>query len=86
VASPVRRGSAIGNRQSRGARSSGMGGFRAGEGDLVEGRSGPIRHYPLEQLAGAGMPHRMAVLLCRSEQSRGGDRREREGEKGRDSN
>jgi hypothetical protein len=32
------------------------------------------------------MPYRVAVLLCEPEQSRGGERREREEEKGQDSN
>jgi hypothetical protein len=42
AASPACRGSAVGNRRPHGARVSGMGGFRAVEGDLAAGRSGPV--------------------------------------------
>jgi orotate phosphoribosyltransferase-like protein len=56
---------------------SGMGGFVEGEGDLVAGLLG---RYPLAWLASTEMPCHVAVLLYRPEQSKGAERREREGE------
>jgi hypothetical protein len=52
----------------------------------VGGWSGPVGGRALARLAGPGMPCRVAGLLCQPEQSRGGERRERDGENGRDSN
>jgi hypothetical protein len=49
--------------------------------DPVAGGLRPVGGHALAQLASVGMPCRMAVLLYRPEQSRGGERREREGEK-----
>jgi hypothetical protein len=62
----------------REARASGMGGFLAGESDLIADRSG---RCCLARLAIAGMSNCVAVLLCWPEQSKGGERREREGER-----
>jgi hypothetical protein len=42
AASPAHRGSVVGNQRSRGACVLGMGGFRAGEGDLAAGLSEPV--------------------------------------------
>jgi hypothetical protein len=54
---------------------------------LVDGVLGPVGGHTLARLTGAGMPHCVAVLLCRPGQSRGGERREREGgRKGQNSN
>jgi hypothetical protein len=46
----------------------------------IGGWSRPVEGRALAWLIGSGMPCCMAVLLCRLEQSRGGERREREGE------
>jgi hypothetical protein len=50
AASPARRGSAVGNRQPCGTRASSMGGFGAGEGNLITGWSGPVGALSFELL------------------------------------
>jgi hypothetical protein len=57
----ARRGSAVGNRRSRGTRASGMGGFGAGEGDLAVGWSGPVGRCPLAACGRQASPARWPV-------------------------
>jgi hypothetical protein len=77
--SPARRGLAVGNRRSRGARTSGMGGFRAGDSNSVAGLSG---HCPLGWLASRHRRPGGRRPLPFDGTNRGGrERREREGDR-----
>jgi hypothetical protein len=84
TASPACRGSAIGNRRPRGVcelAGAGYGAWQIAGSRPDRWLVGPVGGRALARLAGAGMPCRVAVILCRPESSRGGERREREEER-----
>jgi hypothetical protein len=86
VASSVYRGLAVGNRRPRGACELVGAGYGARQITGSRPSQWLVGGHALARLAGAGMPCCVAVLLCRPEQSRGGETREREEEKCWDSN